>query len=137
MVKATGSAPSKRWGHTATVINDSMYIFGGCDGANCFSELYEFRFSTRIWSIVEVSSCPSGRYFHSMYSHHNNIFIVGGKDMVRIYDDIHEFRVSPSEVLHTSLNLISGSPRSSSSVISGSPPKSDKVFYFLFYFLFF
>ena len=30
-VKTRGSVPSKRYGHTAVVLGDSMYIFGGID----------------------------------------------------------------------------------------------------------
>lgn len=109
-----------------------MYVFGGCDGSNCFSDLFEFRFDSRTWSIVEVSSCPTHRYFHEMVAYKNNIFVIGGKDLFRLHEDIHEFRVSvetPNTPLSSSI-----SPRNfrfNSITLSPSTTKVNPCFFFV------
>jgi hypothetical protein len=81
VITTTGSAPSKRWGHSAAVIGDRMFVFGGCDGSSCFGDLYEYDFGTRRWGLVDVPHCPSPRYFHMMAVEGDKMYIVGGKDL--------------------------------------------------------
>jgi hypothetical protein len=43
-----GNAPKGRLGHTANVVADSMFIFGGCDKSATLDDLYEFNYRTNI-----------------------------------------------------------------------------------------
>lgn len=37
----TGTKPSPRWGHTANLIGDKMYVFGGVYDSKMMNDLYE------------------------------------------------------------------------------------------------
>lgn len=46
IVDAKGNAPSARYGHTATLHGDCMYLFGGCDAKKeALKDLHVFNFS--------------------------------------------------------------------------------------------
>lgn len=59
----TGAKPGKRTGHTAVIIKDKMYIFGGETGLKCANDLwvfdicnYSFSFSTHFQSSKNVDT---------------------------------------------------------------------------------
>ena len=47
VVKVTGTAPSGRSRAKAVVYYNKMYVFGGWDRKNYFSDLYEFNFGKK------------------------------------------------------------------------------------------
>ena len=55
-VDTDGNRPDGRDGHTACVINDSMYVFGGyVQRVKKFTnEIYEFNFKTSLWTLVQT-----------------------------------------------------------------------------------
>ena len=80
--KVTGFIPGARDGHTAVVINNKMYIFGG------YEELWE-RFSnevfvldliTFVWKNQSVMGTPpSWRDFHSAVAFDQKMYVFGGR----------------------------------------------------------
>ena len=41
-IEYKGNIPSERWGHSGTVVNNTIMIFGGWDGENVLNDLYIF-----------------------------------------------------------------------------------------------
>ena len=69
-----------RFGHSGTLIKESMFIFGGWDGWACLDDFYEYSISTNIWYEIRRSSGkrPSPRYRHGAAELNNSLFIFGG-----------------------------------------------------------
>ncbi|CEM25889.1 unnamed protein product [Vitrella brassicaformis CCMP3155] len=93
---ANGSAqnpPENRFGHTAVVYENGMYVFGGWNGQNTLSDLYEYVFGTNEWIKVEPrGSAPKSRYRHSAVIGGTKMFVFGGVDETHTrYADIHVF----------------------------------------------
>jgi len=74
-VATQGESPSARSAHTAVVVGDSMYVFGGWNGIHCMNDLHELNFLTNTWTLVcadtSVASRSSGsaNHRHSIYAH--------------------------------------------------------------------
>jgi len=70
-----GETPSARTAHTAVVVGDSMYVFGGWNGHDCMNDLHELNFVTRTWTLIcadtSVASRSSGsaNHRHSIHAH--------------------------------------------------------------------
>jgi N-acetylneuraminic acid mutarotase len=45
-LQCTGSIPSPRAGHAATIVDDVMYVFGGIAGKTDFDDLYALQLSS-------------------------------------------------------------------------------------------
>ncbi|KAL6073663.1 RasGEF domain containing protein [Balamuthia mandrillaris] len=73
----TPALPSKR-GHTAALFHDCLYVIGGASN-NTGSEIYEYNFDYKKWSIVRVGgdTLPA-RLFHTMTLRKETFFIFGG-----------------------------------------------------------
>lgn len=54
----TGKPPSPRKDHSMVLINDCLYIFGGCyedrTTSLCFGDLYEFNLFTKEWKAIST-----------------------------------------------------------------------------------
>jgi len=79
---AGGTAPSARYGHTALLHNDCMWVFGGVDGKNtAFNDFHFFDFKTNQWGNVGKSGdvvWPPPRYDHSSVIIQNHMWVFGG-----------------------------------------------------------
>ncbi len=51
-----GDLPSARFGHSAEVYRNSMYIFGGWNGTDTLDELYTYSFLSNFWSNERIFS---------------------------------------------------------------------------------
>ena len=71
----------KRRGHSATLIGDKVFLFGGEEGTYDFKNDLQV-FDTTTWTIKEwhysIGKKPSPRYSHGATSIDENIFIFGG-----------------------------------------------------------
>ncbi|KAJ4452583.1 putative Kelch-type beta propeller [Paratrimastix pyriformis] len=90
-----GSIPD-RYSHSATVLGDSIYIFGGKDFFKRLNELWEYSFVKRSWSEIRVGSPPSARTSHSVVAHNDCLYVFGGLFTAagqpdRFYNDLYEF----------------------------------------------
>eukprot|EP01091_Cochliopodium_minus_P009647 TRINITY_DN2416_c0_g1_i1.p1 TRINITY_DN2416_c0_g1~~TRINITY_DN2416_c0_g1_i1.p1 ORF type:complete len:509 (-),score=94.25 TRINITY_DN2416_c0_g1_i1:8-1534(-) len=77
-VQSSGSCrPEPRWGHTAFVKNDTMFILGGKDKVSHFPDLYSFSFETRSWKKYACDTF-SPRYFFSSVVCDQMLYVFGG-----------------------------------------------------------
>ena len=77
----TGTIPSPRAAHSAVVVGDLIYLFGGNDGETLFNDLYVLDTTNWIWSAPHVTgSPPSPRAGHTMelISGHSIVLFGGG-----------------------------------------------------------
>jgi len=91
--RSTQNPPKNRFGHTAVVYENSMYVFGGWDGHETLSDLYEYLFGTNEWiNLPPRGSAPKPRYRHSAVIGGTKMFVFGGVDKTQTrYVDFHVF----------------------------------------------
>ena len=78
----TGCIPGARDGHTAVVINDKMYIFGGYEEImeRFSNDIYVLDLKTYVWKYQQAGGTPpSWRDFHSAIGLDNKMFVFGGR----------------------------------------------------------
>ena len=76
-----GYIPISREGHSAALVNDIMYIFGGRteEGAD-LGDLAAFKISSRRWyTFQNMGPCPSPRSGHSMTAFGQQIIVLAGE----------------------------------------------------------
>lgn len=84
-IEMSGNIPSARSTHTAVVMNESMFIFGGERKPAYFNDLYCYEFTTKEWKIVNVSGdIPPKRRFHTSVLYNQGMLVFGGKMIIGI-----------------------------------------------------
>lgn len=82
-----GAVPSKRSGHSFTVVGSTGYMFGGCPqpssggSAGPTNELFKIDMSNPkefYWQKVETTRGPKARWAHSAALHNESIVVFGG-----------------------------------------------------------
>ncbi|KAJ3450697.1 faciogenital dysplasia protein [Anaeramoeba flamelloides] len=92
-----GIPPTKRYGHSASVISDQLWIFGGKSENIFFNDLYCFITSSLTWYSLEVSgTLPAPRYFNSASFISDQLIIFGGQSKEVINNDVWVYDL-PSE----------------------------------------
>ena len=90
-IETQGSFPA-RWRHSASVINNSIYIFGGRSQDNVFNDCFKLNLETMEWTKVETSgNIPSPRYSHtSNVINSTQLLIFGGiSNSSTLYNDVY------------------------------------------------
>lgn len=99
--KIAGSAPSARYGHSASNISDSaILIFGGFDGSQYFSDLHIIETSpsaSASWQWIRfdpLGQTPKSRAYHSAvtvtFGGKTKLIIFGGKSYNnKVLDDVN------------------------------------------------
>lgn len=80
-LECIGYIPASREGHSAALVNDVMYIFGGRteEGAD-LGDLAAFRLTSRRWyTFQNMGPSPSARSGHSMTAFGNQIIVLAGE----------------------------------------------------------
>lgn len=73
------AAIQERYSHSATIVGDSMFVFGGKNFFVRINELYEFSFVTKAWTFIRASgTAPSPRSSHTGVEYKDSLFIFGG-----------------------------------------------------------
>jgi hypothetical protein len=73
-----GFIPTPREGHSAALVNDVMYIFGGRTDEG--TDLAAFRISSRRWYTFQIMGpWPSPRSGHSITAHGKQIIVLAGE----------------------------------------------------------
>ena len=58
--------PSKRWGHSSTIYNKKMIIFGGRQSTKSLANIYSFDLDTNTWQKIDpIGHIPPARDSHS------------------------------------------------------------------------
>lgn len=88
------NAPPDRYGHSAVVWNDKMYIFGGAIGDHMvfYDDMYEFDFLKLQWSqVFGTGNVPEGRKFHAATVTDTAMYVFGGEGIGGFLNSLHEF----------------------------------------------
>ncbi|CAD7960621.1 unnamed protein product [Amoebophrya sp. A120] len=143
------AGPSARYRHSAIVLANSMYVFGGVDkDQKRFNDLYQFDFFQRRWSYVDVigavprnpsepelvgGNVPTARTFHraAVNEISGKMYILGGFDGRR-QNDLHVIQVVPHvsqrtpSVVGRARGVVAGTGSSSSSSAPPPPPANQQ-----------
>ncbi|GAX76744.1 hypothetical protein CEUSTIGMA_g4191.t1 [Chlamydomonas eustigma] len=83
-------APAGRFGHSTSIHNDSLLLYGGHDGGVSrhgqhnyepgydFDELWAFNIPTRNWKLIQTKGGPGKRYLHSSTVIGDLLILYGG-----------------------------------------------------------
>ena len=88
---------SPRYGQSATVYGDRLFVFGGYDNNSFTSnELFSFNFATTEWQLVELSVELDRRYYHAtvLDEETGDWYIYGGKSATTLTNDIFIIKFS-------------------------------------------
>jgi N-acetylneuraminic acid mutarotase len=69
-----------RFGHTAVVNQNKIYVFGGWDGNQTLSDILEYNIFSNIWRVLETKGSIKGRYRHTAASNDKAMYVFGGID---------------------------------------------------------
>ncbi|XP_052770249.1 uncharacterized protein LOC128209997 [Mya arenaria] len=91
----SGEKPIPRSGHSATLLNDQLVVFGGWDAPISYSDLHILDMSIVEWTQPKVSgSPPSPRSWHASCALSNNrVMIHGGYNGDFALEDTHIFNL--------------------------------------------
>jgi N-acetylneuraminic acid mutarotase len=74
-----GELPVPRYGHTATVIGENMYVFGGNSQEALLNDMWAYSFPFNVWQQLKPSgSAPTPRYSALAVSIGEAVYIYGG-----------------------------------------------------------
>mmetsp|Transcript_31989 Transcript_31989/g.55136 ORF Transcript_31989/g.55136 Transcript_31989/m.55136 type:complete len:500 (-) Transcript_31989:91-1590(-) len=93
-VPAQGKVPCARSLHTGVGFDNSLYVFGGYDGAQRVNDFYRFNFETNKWTVITSETLPpSPRDRHVSVVYGRSIYIYGGYDGYNRVNDFYEYSV--------------------------------------------
>ncbi|GAA5796966.1 hypothetical protein HPULCUR_002344 [Helicostylum pulchrum] len=74
-----GTAPCKRYGHTATLWDNYIIVFGGCNEFQEYcNDIHVFDIQKQTWFQPDINGIVPARYLHSASVYNNKLFIYGG-----------------------------------------------------------
>ncbi len=113
VISTIGSPPTRRCGHCACVVQNSMYVTGGREENRQFSlDTFEYQFESRTWRKIEVSSPPTGREFASSWVFDGKLHILGGQSAGQSFNDVYRLRSSDDVASDLSSSNLDDSGRS-------------------------
>ncbi|KAL0483271.1 leucine-zipper-like transcriptional regulator [Acrasis kona] len=85
--------PTKRYGHTAVAVENSIYVFGGTDGKNYYNDIRVFDTGAYSWVTVKTHGpAPTPRSGHSCVLYGTNtLFVFGGGNDFKLFNDLYSF----------------------------------------------
>lgn len=87
--------PKGTWGHTASIYNDEMIIFGGLHYNEYTNECYSYNFITCQWRRIKCTGqAPKPRYCHSSVIYKDKMIIFAGYDSSGFLSDLYELHLS-------------------------------------------
>jgi len=86
------SGATARYGHSAVVYQDKMYIFGGTDGGNMLATLWEYDITNDSW-VGKGGGAPA-RVSHSAIVYQDKMYIFGGFDGSSNLNDLWEYNIT-------------------------------------------
>ncbi|XP_039274477.2 uncharacterized protein LOC120348429 [Styela clava] len=76
------SAPDARYGHCATVNNQSMWVCGGLTGLKPNADVFIWNFELMVWIPVKTKGGPPVLSYHSMHTVGNSMYVFGGRNVL-------------------------------------------------------
>ncbi|XP_076460753.1 uncharacterized protein LOC143293582 [Babylonia areolata] len=84
--------PSGRYGHTAVVAENAMWIFGGTAGLSPCTDLWKYSFSLHQWTKLKCVGAPPTLSGHSACVIHHQMIVVGGNSRGKPLNDVWSYR---------------------------------------------
>ncbi len=75
-VTTTGQAPEARAFHSATLVGDTLYIYGGKKEQTIYKDMYELNLVEMKWSKPKLGGSPPSRYGQAMIHYKGVLFMV-------------------------------------------------------------
>ncbi|ORX45374.1 hypothetical protein BCR36DRAFT_585681 [Piromyces finnis] len=119
--KTKGLVPPPRpcRAHSANLIDDYIYYFGGGDGPNYFNTLYLLNTKTLCWEKPEVrGQIPNPRRAHTSWVYNDLLYIFAGGDGMCALNDIY---VLSKEEVHTQAKANTASPATKITPLGAKP----------------
>eukprot|EP01022_Parablepharisma_sp_SALTPOND_P000812 TRINITY_DN105095_c2_g1_i1.p1 TRINITY_DN105095_c2_g1~~TRINITY_DN105095_c2_g1_i1.p1 ORF type:complete len:1013 (+),score=68.10 TRINITY_DN105095_c2_g1_i1:1553-4591(+) len=88
--------PVRRWAHTATILGETMYIYGGCgDKSINFKEVMQFSLNNCEWTVLKASNKinPPPRDSHVSFGYKGKLYVFGGTTSNTRLNDLWEFDI--------------------------------------------
>jgi len=81
-LKPSGDLPQARWGHSANVLGENMYVFGGTPQAGqALNDLWGYNFQYGVWQkLSPAGGLPPARFQHSGVTIGDGVWIYGGNN---------------------------------------------------------
>lgn len=94
--QAVGKAPSPRMGHTACVIDNHMFVFGGANISHVMNDLHIFDIVSATWTKPTIAgSIPGARSGHTCVQVGSALCIFGGSSLDGVmYNDMYALETS-------------------------------------------
>eukprot|EP00727_Mastigamoeba_balamuthi_P010688 m51a1_g6241 hypothetical protein (695) ;mRNA; f:10946-14108 len=88
-----GQAPAPRYAHSATVIGNLIYVFGGCAEAMCFRDIWTLDTAKMEWSKVHTKggTPPAPRAYHAAAAVGSSLLVFGGRAGNQYFNDLFMF----------------------------------------------
>ncbi|MEM4385349.1 MAG: kelch repeat-containing protein [Candidatus Anstonellales archaeon] len=87
--------PSPRMAHSAVVIGNYMYVFGGYDGTNFNNELWRYNFTNSTWTKLNpTGNLPQPRAEHISFAKDGELYIGFGLSGHTFYRDLWKYNPS-------------------------------------------
>ncbi|XP_046717518.1 host cell factor 2 isoform X2 [Silurus meridionalis] len=80
-IKTSGTPPSARYNHTCAVVNEEIFLFGGCEAdGSYYKDIYVLNIETLTWQKTEVKGeSPLSCAGQTFTTHHDkDIYLFGG-----------------------------------------------------------
>jgi len=93
-LKTSGFPPKVRTSHSAVVLDNKMYVFGGFSGEEYLNDLHEFDFETETWTDITPlcrGNIPSPRSRFCAAVHGEQMYILGGWNKVVYFNDFYSY----------------------------------------------
>ncbi|KAI7894105.1 uncharacterized protein EV154DRAFT_459807 [Mucor mucedo] len=89
-----GKEPPRVYGHTATLWDNSIVVFGGCDASGNYSNaIHIYDIQKQAWSQPDIDGTTHARYLHSASVYNNKLFVYGGfaknKDCTYVLNELN------------------------------------------------
>lgn len=130
-----GYIPLPREGHSATLVDDVMYVLGGrgVDGKD-LDDLAAFKISNQRWYMFQnMGPAPAGRSGHTMASWQGKVYVLGGESYTSVRPDdpsiVHvldtgKIKYPPDPATVARQQLQASSRKTSNSNLHSPPPGS-------------
>jgi len=88
-----GDVPIARWGHSASVVGEDMYVFGGTNAAgSVLNDLWGYNFPYGVWQqLSPAGKIPSARFTQTMVTIGDTVYMYGGNDQKSNLNEVWAF----------------------------------------------
>ncbi|KAL1526816.1 hypothetical protein AB1Y20_015508 [Prymnesium parvum] len=109
-IEAGGTPPCPRYGHSATIVEQSMIVIGGQNGTDQFSDVWSLSIDPYVWSVISTEGpAPTPRSQHTATLVDGQILVLGGFNRKeRVLGDAHMLDISNKSAIWRSWEVTTG-----------------------------